>query len=59
MRRILVIGAATAVVLAAGLASVVAFRPSPAHAGGLHRAKPGTAAVTVRARWLPPSTRTT
>jgi hypothetical protein len=46
MRRILVIGAATAVVLAAGLASVVAFRPSPAHAGGLHRAKPGTAAVT-------------
>jgi hypothetical protein len=41
MRRILVIGAATAVVLAAGLASVVAFRPSPALREGFTGPSPG------------------
>jgi hypothetical protein len=39
MRRILVIGALAAVVLAGGLAGVVAFRPSSAPASGLHAAR--------------------
>jgi hypothetical protein len=38
MRRILVIGALAAVVLAGSLAGVVAFRPSPTPASGLHAA---------------------
>src|SRR5262249_58720889 len=38
IRRILVIGALAAVVLAWGLAGVVAFRPSSAPASGLHAA---------------------
>jgi hypothetical protein len=45
MRRILVIGTVAAVVLAAGVAGVVAFRPSPTHEGGLHRAESVAAAV--------------
>jgi hypothetical protein len=45
MRRILVIGTVAAVVLAAGLVGVIAFRPSPTHGGGLHRAKSVAAAV--------------
>ena len=45
MRRILVIGTVAAAVLAAGLASVVAFRSTSTQAAGLHVAKPVTAAA--------------
>jgi hypothetical protein len=42
MRRILVIGAVVAVILAAGLTSVVVSRPSSTQAAGLHTTKPVT-----------------
>lgn len=45
MRRILVIGTVAAVVLAASLASVVAFRSSSTQAAGLHAARPATTAA--------------
>jgi hypothetical protein len=45
MRRILVIGAVAAVVVAAGLAGVVAFRPVSTRAAGLHPTRPVTAAA--------------
>jgi hypothetical protein len=44
MRRILVVGALAVVMLAAGLAGVAAFRPSPSQAAGTQAAGPGTAA---------------
>jgi hypothetical protein len=45
MRRILVIGAVAAVVLAAVLASVVAFRSASTQAAGLHATRPATTAA--------------
>jgi hypothetical protein len=45
MRRIVVIGAVAAVGLAAGLASLVAFQPSPTQAAGFHATRPTTTAA--------------
>ena len=44
MRRVFVISAMVAVLLAGVLASVLAFQPAPTQAAGRHAAKPGTAA---------------
>jgi len=45
MRRVFVISAMVAVLLAGVLASVLAFQPAPTQAAGRHAAKPGTAAA--------------